>query len=605
VKSLKNSKYLQSRLVFKQILLVGVTICSALSVWTYLIIHYQSKTAVALAVILFIAAFSVIFAFVSTSISRPITKLIEKTKRIAKGDYSGAVDIDQDDEIGQLAIALNQMGKEIENLQAELNKQKDEYQTLFEHVPCLITVQDRSYRLVGYNREFSDKFSPKPGDYCFHAYKGRDEKCRVCPVEETFEDGKAHYSEEIGTDKNGDVTHWIVKTSPIKDDTGSIVAAMEMNLDITQMRHLERQLERTEKKYQEIFNTIPNPLFVLDADTLEILDCNESVQVVYGYIKDNIINTSFLNLFRDEERDGYGQKIKTSLVINQVKHVDDRGQTLFVDIWISPSEYSGQKVLLVTTSDITQRLETEQQLIQTSKMATLGEMATGVAHELNQPLSVIKTSSSFFLKKINKKESLDDGVLFTLLEKIDSNVDRATKIINHMRQFARKSDMELENVQVNDVLEGAFEIFSQQLKLRGIEVQRDIEKDLPRIKADPGRLEQVFINLLINARDAIEEKRAVNTPKNGDKKIRLHTKLQDNYIIVEVCDTGVGIPEAVLDKIFEPFFTTKEVGKGTGLGLSISYGIVKECGGNFEVRSTEDEETCFTIKFPVPDNENG
>ena len=127
-------------------------------------------------------------------------------------------------------------------------------------------------------------------------------------------------------------------------------------------------------------------------------------------------------------------------MINQVKQVNQSGVTLFVNIWISPAEYPGKKVLLVTTSDITKRLETEQQLIQASKMATLGEMATGIAHELNQPLSVIKTASSFFIRKINRKEPLEDDILFNMLGKIDSNVDRAAKIINHMRQFARKSD---------------------------------------------------------------------------------------------------------------------------------------------------------------------
>ncbi len=116
-------------------------------------------------------------------------------------------------------------------------------------------------------------------------------------------------------------------------------------------------------------------------------------------------------------------------------------------------------------------------------MATLGEMATGVAHELNQPLSVIKTASSFFMKKITRKEPIKDEILLTLSQEIDSHVDRATRIINHMRMFGRKSEMTLENVQVNDVLKSAFEIFSQQLKVRGIGVEWDL---YPNIAADSG-----------------------------------------------------------------------------------------------------------------------
>ena len=286
-------------------------------------------------------------------------------------------------------------------------------------------------------------------------------------------------------------------------------------------------------------------------------------------------------------------------MINQVKQLNSQRRPLTVNIRISPAEYPGKKVLLVTTSDITKRLETEQQLIQASKMATLGEMATGIAHELNQPLSVIKTVSSFFIKKIDKKESIEDGILFKMLKKVDGNVDRAAKIINHMRQFARKSDLDLEKVQVNEVLQKAFEIFSQQLKVRGIEVLWDIDNGLPRINADPGRLEQVFINLLLNARDAIEEKWGPQEGGPVDKRIVLKTKIDGSNVVCKVCDTGKGVPQSIADKIFEPFFTTKEVGEGTGLGLSISYGIVKDCGGSIKVVPHRPEGACFVLKFPI------
>jgi len=504
-----------------------------------------------------------------------------------------------------LATAINQMNREIEEKQVELNKQKDEYQALFEQVPCLITVQDKNFKLLRYNDEFAESFDPEWGDYCYHAYKGRNEKCVDCPVEKTFEDGCTHYGEESGLNKDGSEAHWIFRTSPIKNDLGEIVAAMEMSLDITQRKQLEEKLEKSEKKYHEIFNNMPNPVFVLDNDTLEIIDCNDSVPAVYDYTKDEVITKSFLYLFSEEERDRYAVMIKNSTMINQVKQLNHQRRPLTVNIRISPAEYPGKKVLLVTTSDITKRLETEQQLIQASKMATLGEMATGIAHELNQPLSVIKTVSSFFIKKIDKKESLEDGILFKMLKKIDGNVDRAAKIINHMRQFARKSDMDLEKVQVNEVLEKAFEIFSQQLKVRGIEVLWDIDSGLPRINADSGRLEQVFINLLLNARDAIEEKWGPQESGPIDKRIVLKTKIDGSNVVCRICDTGKGVSQAIAEKIFEPFFTTKEVGEGTGLGLSISYGIVKDCGGSIKVVPHTPEGACFVLKFPVPDKNNG
>ncbi len=565
-------------------------------------ILFFEKGIIGSAALVFLVSSILIFILMLKFVKQPISKLIAGTRLISKGDYTGNIDLEPNSELGKLAQAINEMGKDIGEKQAALNRQKDEYQKLFEMVPCIITVQNREYKLVGYNKEFAEKFDPKPGDFCFQAYKGRSEKCVICPVEKTFKDGKFHYSEEAGLSKDGTLRHWLVRTSPIKNAKGQIVAVMEMNLDITQRKQLEEELEKSEKKYHAIFNNIPNPVFVLEENSLEILDCNESVAAVYGFSKDEVKQKSFLDFFLDEEKEQMATELKTFAVMNQVKHLTKEGKTLFVNIRVSPSEYPGKKVLLVTTSDITKRLETEQQLIQASKMATLGEMATGVAHELNQPLSVIKTASSFFMKKINKKERMADEILYTMAAEIDSHVDRASKIINHMRQFGRKSDMNLEEIQVNEVLKKTFEIFSQQLTLRGIEVAWNLEEKLPMVMVDPVRLEQVFINLLINARDAIMDKCETKRDERCDKIIYLNTSSEDNRVIVNVCDTGRGIPPSIADKIFEPFFTTKEVGKGTGLGLSISYGIIKDFGGSIQAGSHEDGGACFVITFPIKKN---
>jgi histidine kinase len=175
-----------------------------------------------------------------------------------------------------------------------------------------------------------------------------------------------------------------------------------------------------------------------------------------------------------------------------------------------------------------------------------------------------------------------------------------------MRQFGRKSDMSLAKVQINEVIQKAFEFFSQQLKLRAIDVLWEIDENLPMVMGDSDRLEQVFINLLINARDAIEEK-CFSEDKMFDKcekRIRFKTFFDADSVCVEVGDTGVGIPETQLHRIFEPFYTTKQVGKGTGLGLSISYGIVKDCGGEIRAVSGKDQGATFVITFPISDKES-
>lgn len=554
------------------------------------------------AVIVFAVTSTAIFIILLRFFITPIRRIIAKTEMIARGDYDALADTDKKDEIGHLAAAIHCMGREIGNKQRALNRQKDEYQHLFELVPCIISVQDKNYKLISYNREFSKRFAPSPGDYCYAAYKGLSRKCENCPVEKTFIDGKSHYSEETGVNKDGTVTHWIVKTAPMKNETGDIIGAMEMSFDITYRKQLEVQLAQSEKKYYAIFNNIPNAVFVLDATTFEILDCNSSIGSVYGYLKQDVVGRSFLDFFPTEERELYAKQLKTSRNIEQARQIAKTGEFFYVHIRLSPSQYPGREVLLVSISDITDRLEAELKLIQAGKMATLGEMATGIAHELNQPLSVIKTASNYFMKKTRKNEPIDPTILNTMASEIDDHVDRAANIITHLREFGRKSDISLEKVQVNAVIRKAFEMFGQQLKLKEIEVLWDLEDTLPEIMAEAGRLEQVFINLLVNARDAIEEKRrqgkASHEKDDFGREIKLSTYSATTAVVAEVRDSGVGIPKGIQNKIFDPFFTTKKPGEGTGIGLSITYGIVKDFGGTIEVESTQGHGACFKLTFP-------
>jgi len=482
----------------------------------------------------------------------------------------------------------------------KLVRQRREYRILFESVPCTISIQNKNFEIIRYNREFAETFDISQGKYCYTVYKGLRERCAACPVSRTFNDGKSHYSEEERTNKDGSKKFWIVKTAPIRNTKGEITAAIEMCLDVTHRKELEEELTRSEKKYYAIFNNIPNPVFVLDPDSHRILDCNRSVEAVYGYAQSEVISRSFLDFFVEEDKPHYEFNINKASEINQVKQVTKDGAIRFVNIRISPTEFLEQHVLLVTAGDITKRLEAEQQLSQASKLATLGEMATGVAHELNQPLTVIKMASNFFMKKVSQSETIPAEILHNMCEKISNNIDRANRIINHMRDFARKSDMRLDKVQVNEVLEKAFEIFSQQFKLRRIEVVWELQKNIPLIMADAGRLEQVFINLLINARDSIEKRWAKAEPNvSSEKRIFLKTALKGKKVVVEVEDTGTGIPKGIQEKIFEPFFTTKEVGKGTGLGLSISYGIVKDFHGEIRLCDPSRGGACFHLEFPI------
>ncbi len=544
----------------------------------------------------------IIFLSIMQFVKKPIITLIDGTRKIAQGQYDQQIDIGQDVELGLLGHAIKTMGNQIGLNQAELKKQKNEYQQLFETAPCMITVQDREYRLIRWNRVFQERFDPEPGSHCYRIYKGLEEKCRDCPIDKTFEDGKSHYGEAEGVGKDGEKTHWIFITSPIRDADGNITAAIEMSLDITQRKRLEKELQRSEEKYHAIFNNISNPVFVVSQQSFQILDCNAKAVENYRQPRDKLLGKNFGEFFLPGEREELVQKMATCREINKVRHQITDKAFIFVDMWVSPSVYSGRQVLLVTINDITRRLETEQHLMHASKMATLGEMSTGIAHELNQPLSVIKSASSFCMKKMRQNEMIEKEVFDKLITKMDANVDRAEKIIHHMRQFARKSEIRLVRTNINSVLGRTFEMFNQQLKIRGIDVIWDKDDTLPDILGDPDRLEQVFINLIINARDAIEEKweKQDGAQKEPDR-ITIITEAKDGVLHVQIQDTGIGIQTDLSDKVFEPFFTTKEVGKGTGLGLSISYGIIKDCSGTIRIKPAEKGGAVVCISFPVPD----
>jgi histidine kinase len=544
----------------------------------------------------------IIFFSILQFVKKPIIKLIDSTRKIAQGKYDQEINIGREYEIGLLGQAITQMGNQIGQNQAELKKQKNEYQLLFETAPCMITVQDRDYRLLRWNRVFQDRFDPQSGSHCYRAYKGLDEKCRDCPIDKTFEDGRSHYGEAEGMGKNGEKNHWIFITSPLTDSEGNINAAIEMSIDITQRRRLEKELERSEEKYHAIFNNISNPVFVVNQQNFHILDCNKKAVEVYGGSREALLETVFSTFFETSEKADLIRRMTSHQEINKVRHRINDDLFIYVDMWISPCTYIGRDVLLVTINDITRRLETEQHLMHASKMATLGEMSTGIAHELNQPLSVIKSSSSFCIKKMRKNERIKKETFQRLISKIDSNVDRAEKIIHHMRQFARKSEIKLIRTNINSVLQRTFEMFNQQLKIHGIEVIWDRKDTLPDILGDPDRLEQVFINLIINARDAIEEKwRIQDGLRENPDRITIITREKHNCLEIDVCDTGIGIDSKTADKVFEPFFTTKEVGKGTGLGLSISYGIIKDCSGTIRIEPLKDGGAAVYIRFPVPE----
>ena len=247
--------------------------------------------------------------------------------------------------------------------------------------------------------------------------------------------------------------------------------------------------------------------------------------------------------------------------------------------------------------------QTTLQLVQSEKMSALGELTAGVAHELNQPLNGIKIISQSILRDMEKNRFEEKDVGDDLNE-IVSQVNKMAEIIDHMRIYSRNTaGSSKEMIDLNSVIEGPFKLLDQQLKTHNIEVVRELAPDLPKVMGDPIRLEQVFMNLITNARNAVESCGREN------KRIEVRTYKTDNQgsatgnhaVAVEVKDNGEGVPEDLREKIFQPFFTTREPGKGTGLGLSVSSKIIEEHKGKFELESQVGGGTTLRVILPVSD----
>jgi C4-dicarboxylate-specific signal transduction histidine kinase len=234
----------------------------------------------------------------------------------------------------------------------------------------------------------------------------------------------------------------------------------------------------------------------------------------------------------------------------------------------------------------------QEQLVQAGKLATLGELTTGIAHELNNPLNNIGLYVGNVIDRIELGlgQTEKDGMLRELEAALEQ-VRKASEIITHLRTFGRAASVVLEPVQINDVIQRSLSLMREQLRLRQIEVELELDPGNAVVMGNPIQLEQVFINLLTNARDAL-----VDAPR---RVIHVASEVREPNVVVTFTDSGPGIPSELEQRIFDPFFTTKEVGAGTGLGLSITYGIIQEHGGTIAVDRSDGEGARFLIELPL------
>ena len=233
------------------------------------------------------------------------------------------------------------------------------------------------------------------------------------------------------------------------------------------------------------------------------------------------------------------------------------------------------------------------QLIQASKLASLGELSAGVAHEINNPLMFIKGFNERIKNRLQKVAFDPKSDVWDNIDEVNSGVDRIQKIVQHFKDLAHLSDQQMTAVQINPLLVKSIDLFKEQLRLKGINVNFNLSSEEPWIIGNANRLEQIFLNFISNSKDSLLETSKIN------KTITISSSIQNNFVIITFADNGTGIPSEITARIFDPFFTTKPIGKGTGLGLSISQGIIQDHRGTIKVSSQLNEGAQFIISFPL------
>ena len=392
----------------------------------------------------------------------------------------------------------------------------------------------------------------------------------------------------------------------VQERTAEVARTTEqLKRELTERKRAQEALRESEEKYSTVAESSLTGIYI--DQNGKIVFANKTFAEIYGYSRQKLVGMESWKLVHPDDR-AWIDEMRTKRLKGEEAASEYQARGLTKDgktIWIvrrnTRIDYGGKPAILGNIVDITESRAKEAQLIQASKMSTLGEMATGVAHELNQPLSSIQIGADFFRNMAKQGRQIPHEELAYVSEQMTQQVARAVKIINHMREFGRKAEIQPEKVDINQPLRAVFALLGEQLRVRGIKVKLNLEDDLPPVLADSNRLEQVFIDLVVNARDAMGDERARLDGETTENTLTVTTFQEHGKVAVTIADTGPGVSDGLKEKIFEPFFTTKEVGKGTGLGLSISYGIINDYGGTIEVASEVEKGASFKITFPACD----
>ena len=401
--------------------------------------------------------------------------------------------------------------------------------------------------------------------------------------------------------KDGGKITVLLSAHAIREREGKVIGYEGIIIDITQRKKLERELRETNDFMKMLIESSPYAIISTDIKGNIIL-FNRAAEELLGYKAEEVLGRIHITqLYPPDVAKEVMKKLRSAdyggigrFTGSEFKVVDKWGKEIPIHLSASIVYREGQEVASVGIfTDLRPRLvmeqklqETHLQLIQLEKLRSLGEMAAGVAHEINNPLGGILIYASLVMEGLAPDDVKRDD-----LGKIVHEATRCKEIVKSLLEFARQSGPKFELTDVNRAITDGLLFLENQVTFHNIEIIKELDPALPPMWGNAGQLKQVFLNIMINAADAMHG--------HGVLTIKTFPSADNNKVIIEFSDTGGGIPEEILPRIFDPFFTTKGVGEGTGLGLSMSYGIVREHKGNIEVDTVEGSGTTFRVVLPV------
>jgi PAS domain S-box-containing protein len=461
----------------------------------------------------------------------------------------------------------------------------DIYRKYFQDMPCYLTVQDRDLRIVDANRQFTDDFGNWEGRYCYQMYKHRADKCEICPVEQTFRDGKSHNSLEHVTSMDGKETSVIVYTTPIKDDSGKITGVMEMSTDITDVMHRSSQFQVGQQRYRQIFEEVPCYISIQDRD-FNIVDVNRRFRddfgsylgckcyEVYKHRNEICIPCPVQQTFEDG-------KIHSSEEV--VTSID--GEQMHVLVYTSPILDSMGMIsrVMEMSTDITPIRNLQSQL------ESIGLLIGSVSHGIKGLLNGL--DGGMYLVNTGMKKG-DQGRIQKGWEMVERNVNRIRSQVLNILYYTKEREPGYETI---SAVELATDVCKRR-EAKAAELQVNFECELDEnagdFEIDQAAMRSLLVNLLENALDACRVDR-----KKEEHLVTFRMTGHADHILFEISDNGIGMDQETREKAFSLFFSSKGA-KGTGLGLFISNNIIKAHGGRIEFESKLDHGTRFEIMVP-------